>query len=242
MTRPIRILLAEDDTAARTLLNDFFAPLEDMAVCAAARDGYEALELLERERPDVVLLDLIMPGLDGLGVLQQLRAHPVVPRPKVIVLSRVASSHVVSYAFSLGADYYLIKPVHLATLPGLIRVLYQDPLEQAAAALLADMGGGGLGAEAAAIAAAALAGARGKHMLLKQAYLPAMRRGRTSYACVEKNIREMVRRIHSAAPPEYCALMGGRPEKRPSNDCFLRRLADRAAQLQKPFPVPLRFP
>ena len=48
MTRPIRILLAEDDTAARTLLNDFFAPLEDMAVCAAARDGYEALELLER--------------------------------------------------------------------------------------------------------------------------------------------------------------------------------------------------
>ena len=200
MTRPIRILLAEDDTAARTLLNDFFAPLEDMAVCAAARDGYEALELLERERPDVVLLDLIMPGLDGLGVLQQLRAHPVVPRPKVIVLSRVASSHVVSYAFSLGADYYLIKPVHLATLPGLIRVLYQDPLEQAAAALLADMGGGGLGAEAAAIAAAALAGARGKHMLLKQAYLPAMRRGRTSYACVEKNIREMVRRIHSAAP------------------------------------------
>ena len=52
----------------------------------------------------------------------------------------------------------------------------------------------------------------------------------------------MVRRIHSAAPPEYCALMGGRPEKRPSNDCFLRRLADRAAQLQKPFPVPPRFP
>lgn len=118
MTRPIRILLAEDDTAARTLLNDFFAPLEDMAVCAAARDGYEALELLERERPDVVLLDLIMPGLDGLGVLQQLRAHPVVPRPKVIVLSRVASSHVVSYAFSLGADYYLIKPVHLRRCPG----------------------------------------------------------------------------------------------------------------------------
>ncbi len=222
----VRVLLVEDDPSARMVLEALFQQWEGLTLCGAARDGIEGLELLEREEPDVVILDLIMPGLDGVGFLCALQEAELPRRPAVLVTSRVGSPNMIEYALSLGADYYLMKPLNFQALPGLLRALHLRPLVRRAAECLAEMGGSGLGLEAAAAAAAALARDREGTMLLKQAYAGFIAQRRSSYQCVEKNIRDMVRQMAAQDRPAYRALMAG-VEGRPSNSVFLRRLAER---------------
>lgn len=71
-----------------------------------AKDGNEALQKIEQEKPDVVLLDIIMPGLDGLGVLKSLRFK----QAKVIIISAVGQEKMISQAKELGASDFIIKP------------------------------------------------------------------------------------------------------------------------------------
>lgn len=217
----IRVLAAEDDPAARQLLTATFSGLSGLALCGMARDGLECLELVDRLRPDALLLDLVMPGLDGLEVLRVLSRRTV--RPVVVVTSQVSHQGVVRCAMDLGADYYLVKPVNFHILPRLLRFLCQGPLMQTALDLLEGMGASGMGVEAAARAAAVLC--QDPEALLKEAYAPTIIAQRASYASVEKNIRGMVDKLHANPTPGYVALMGGLPPQRPSNLVFLRRLA-----------------
>lgn len=220
MAGPIRVLVVEDDPAARALLCAVLEDLEGVALCGAAADGLEGLELVEKLRPDAVLLDLIMPGLDGLGFLQAL---PRKERPAVVVTSQAASPGLIHHVLSRGASYYLVKPLNLQVLPALLEGLCLQPLVQRAADLLEEMGAQGRGVPAAARAAAVLA--RDRDALLKQAYAPTIAAEQTNYAGVEKNIRSMVDKLHQAASPGYRALLGGLPDTRPSNLVFLRALA-----------------
>ena len=220
MLPPIRVLLVEDDPSARLLLSAALAAQPGLELCGQAADGLEGLELVERCRPDAVLLDLIMPGMDGLGFLRALDRRD---RPTVVVASQAGGREVIRCALSLGASYYLVKPVNVQALPDLLAGLCLGPLVRRGEALLADMGASGRGLPAAAQAAAVLA--REPGALLKQAYAPAIAAEGSSYAVVERNIRRMVGALHQAAPPGYLALMGGRPERRPSNLAFLRALA-----------------
>ena len=220
MAPPIRVLVVEDDPSARLLLAAALADMPGTELCGMAADGLEGLELVERCRPDAVLLDLIMPGLDGLGVLRALDRGN---RPAVVVASQAGGQEVVRCALRLGASYYLVKPLNFQSLAVLLDSLCLRPLVRRAEALLADMGASGRGLSAAARAAAVLARERGA--LLKQAYAPTVAAEGSSYAVVEKNIRHMVGKLHQAAPPGYLALLGGMPERRPSNLAFLRALA-----------------
>lgn len=229
MAADIRVLVAEDDPAARRLLSEALPRLPGLSLCGMAADGLECLSLVDRLRPDVVLTDLVMPGLDGLGVLRALGRRR--DGPVVVVISQIAQQGVVQCALSLGASYYLVKPVNYQTLPDLLRFLCAAPLERRAMELLQAMGAAGLGMEAAARAAVVLH--QRPDALLKEAYAPTIADQRTSYGSVEKNIRSMVDKLHAAAHPAYIALMGGRPAQRPSNLIFLRRLAgelDQASQ------------
>ena len=79
--------------------------------------------------------------------------------------------------------------------------------------------------------AGALAAGGAESLPLKAAYAAAMAAQHTSYACVEKNIRAMVGRLHRAGGAPYARLMGGLPSERPSNDAFLRRLAGRLPEM-----------
>jgi CheY-like chemotaxis protein len=81
-----------------------------------AADGLEALEAVLLAMPDVILLDLRMPGLDGLGVLEELRKQGLLPGPRVILLSVDADERAFVRAFALGAVEYLTKPVDEAVL------------------------------------------------------------------------------------------------------------------------------
>jgi DNA-binding response OmpR family regulator len=75
---------------------------------ALAGDGETALRRIEEERPDVVLLDVMMPVMDGWGVLQRL--HRMDPRPRILVLSAKSGSRDVVKAYEMGADEYVTKP------------------------------------------------------------------------------------------------------------------------------------
>lgn len=216
----LRVLVVEDDPGTRTLLAAALTRLPGVELCALAADGLEGLELAERLRPDVVLLDLIMPGLDGLGFLRALDRKR---GPVVVVTSQASNQALVRYALSLGASYYLVKPVNFQALPPLLEGLCLQPLVQRGTELLEAMGAQGRGVSAAARAAAVLA--RDDTALLKQAYAPTIAAEQTNYAGVEKNIRAMVDKLHRAASPGYQALLGGLPSVRPNNLTFLQALA-----------------
>ena len=133
----LRVLVVEDDPGTRTLLAAALTRLPGVELCAAAADGLEGLELLEQLRPDAVLLDLIMPGLDGLGFLRALDRSR---RPVVVVTSQASNQALIRYALSLGASYYLVKPLNFQTLPPLLEGLCLQPLVQRGVDLLEAMG------------------------------------------------------------------------------------------------------
>ena len=83
---------------------------KDIVVTGIAENGVEALKLIEEKKPDLVVLDIIMPMLDGLGVLERLNTMNLDPMPRIIVLSAVGQDKITQRAISLGADYYVVKP------------------------------------------------------------------------------------------------------------------------------------
>ncbi|HEU5264728.1 MAG TPA: response regulator, partial [Gaiellaceae bacterium] len=105
---PVSILIADDDGVSRKLLRRLLEQ-EGYAVRAAA-DGREALELFGEEAADVVLLDIVMPELDGISVLERLKATPGAEHVPVIMISAVDETKSVVRCIEIGADDYLPKP------------------------------------------------------------------------------------------------------------------------------------
>ncbi len=124
MQRPIRVLLADDNREFVEIVKEFIERQEDMSLVGVAYHGNEALELISREEPHVVLLDIIMPHLDGLGVLEKLQY--VSQRPKIIILTAFGQESMTQRAVNLGANYYILKPFDLETLGKRIRQLQDD--------------------------------------------------------------------------------------------------------------------
>ena len=79
-TRPIRVLVVDDSAFARKVIRESLTRSPELEVVGIARDGLEALEKIAELKPDVITLDLIMPNLDGLGVLRALEDLPEKPR------------------------------------------------------------------------------------------------------------------------------------------------------------------
>jgi DNA-binding NarL/FixJ family response regulator len=117
----IRIVIVEDQTIVRQGLRTLLALNRDMEVVAEASDGIEAIAVIEREKPDVVLLDLRMPRLDGVGALQQLRERGTM-RPTLILTTFDDDAHLFD-AVRAGARGWLLKDVSLERLTSAIRTL-----------------------------------------------------------------------------------------------------------------------
>lgn len=124
MQRPIRVLLADDNREFVEIVKEYIERQEDMSLVGVAYHGNEALELIAREEPQVVLLDIIMPHLDGLGVLEKLQNAPI--RPKIIILTAFGQEAMTQRAVNLGANYYILKPFDLDILGKRIRQLQDD--------------------------------------------------------------------------------------------------------------------
>lgn len=112
MSTRIRVLVCDDSAFARKVLRDVLTRDPDIEVVGAARDGLDALEKIASLRPDVVTLDLVMPNLDGLGLLEEL--PPDGPRV-VVVSSSSEDSELVVRALQAGAITAVHKPTSLAT-------------------------------------------------------------------------------------------------------------------------------
>jgi len=119
MSQITRILIVEDDRFNVRLLSEVCRSSGYAA--DVAMDGLEALAAIERDRPDLVLLDLMIPGLDGFGVLERLRAHPDTADLPVILVTAVQDREARARAIDLGADDWVGKPFKLVELQQRIR-------------------------------------------------------------------------------------------------------------------------
>lgn len=119
----ISVLIADDNKDFCNILKEYLSTQDDVDVVGVAKDGNEALDLVSKHNPDVLVLDIIMPHLDGLGVLEKLNTVNLEKFPKIIVLSAVGQDKITQRAINLGADYYVVKPFNFEVFMKRIRQL-----------------------------------------------------------------------------------------------------------------------
>ena len=122
MKEKIKIFVADDNYDFVSTLTTYLSKDEDLEIIGTAKDGIEAVEKIPVLKPDVVLLDIIMLNLDGIGVLEKLRERNE-PLPICIMLSAVGQDKVTARAISLGAQYYIVKPFEMDMLVRRIKEL-----------------------------------------------------------------------------------------------------------------------
>ncbi|MFZ5644078.1 MAG: sporulation transcription factor Spo0A [Bacillota bacterium] len=123
MRKAIKIVIADDNREFCELLKEFISQQEDLMLVGIANNGIEALEMIEKHSPDIIVLDIIMPHLDGIGVLEKLATGYIANRPRVIMLTAFGQETVTQRAVELGADYYILKPFDFSVLASRIRQL-----------------------------------------------------------------------------------------------------------------------
>lgn len=107
----LNVAIADDNEIMLDMLSDIIAGDEELQVVGTAKNGEEALKLVKEKEPDVILLDIIMPKLDGLGVLDRIRADASVKKqPHCLMISAIGNEKITEDAFLRGADYYIMKP------------------------------------------------------------------------------------------------------------------------------------
>lgn len=135
-TDPIRIMLVDDHAMVRNGLRLFLSSYDDLEVVAEAGDGQEALDLCLQVQPDVILMDIVMPGMDGPTATARIRQ--ALPHIQVIALTSFLEEDLVRDALRAGAISYLLKDVGADRLAEAVRAAYQGrgTLDSAAAQIL----------------------------------------------------------------------------------------------------------
>lgn len=116
---PIRVLLADDHALVRAGIGALLGNIEGVVVVAEADDGREALRLIAEHQPDVVLMDIAMPGLNGLEAVERISKE--FPGVRVLILSMYATEEYVLHALRAGAAGYLLKGARTAELELAVR-------------------------------------------------------------------------------------------------------------------------
>jgi DNA-binding response OmpR family regulator len=115
------VLLVEDEEQLRRVMKDLLQ--REGYTVAEARDGIQALDEVDRHAPDVIILDLNLPGLDGYGVLAQLRSRPATREIPVMVLTAKGDEDNEVRVFELGADDFVTKPFRARSLTARIEAV-----------------------------------------------------------------------------------------------------------------------
>jgi DNA-binding NarL/FixJ family response regulator len=119
----IRVVLADDQALVRAGFRALLEAQADVSVVGEAGDGAEALEVVRRERPDVVLMDIRMPGRDGLAATRDIAADPTLSAVKVIILTTFELDEYVFSALRDGAAGFLVKDTEPTDLVRAVRVV-----------------------------------------------------------------------------------------------------------------------
>jgi DNA-binding NarL/FixJ family response regulator len=114
----LRVIVADDDPLARRLVRDALQ-IAGVIVIADASDGREAVELTRHYRPDVVLMDVVMPGMDGIEATRRIREH--VPETKVVMLTRSDDDELGLLGLRAGASGHLTKGISVDAIPRAVR-------------------------------------------------------------------------------------------------------------------------
>lgn len=117
----IKVCLVDDNKELVSMLESYVAAQDDMEVIGTAYNGQECLNLLTDKQPDVLVLDIIMPHLDGLAVLEKMRHIERLKQPSVIMLTALGQEDVTKKAVDLGASYFILKPFDMENLTSHIR-------------------------------------------------------------------------------------------------------------------------
>lgn len=121
MSTTIRILLADDNIDFSILLDEYLSQIEDFEVVGIAHNGLEAVDKIEELKPDIVLLDIMMPRLGGLGVLAKINSLNMQNKPQFIILTALNQDKATQIMLELGADFFILKPFDLDELVATIK-------------------------------------------------------------------------------------------------------------------------
>ena len=124
MEKRSKVILADASEEFRSLLQEAIEKTGDFTVVGSIGDGMEALHLIEQQQPDLVLMDVVLPQLDGLALMKKL---PKQNRPKVIVITAFCNDRTVAEAMEQGACYFLTKPCETASLLERMRAAVDRP-------------------------------------------------------------------------------------------------------------------
>ena len=107
----LNVAIADDNERMVDLLSTLVKGDKELELVGQAADGQEIYKIIKEKEPDVVLLDIIMPKMDGITVMEKLNEDPSVrKRPAFIIISAVGQERIIEDAFRLGACYYIMKP------------------------------------------------------------------------------------------------------------------------------------
>jgi len=129
MIAKTKVVIIDDNHQIREILSSMINMENDMQVAGTAGDGRKGLDLIQTVRPDVVLLDMVMPKMDGLSVLENLYSTEQEYKPAVICLSAVGHEDIIRRAIELGAKYYMVKPFDYEAIISRIRELSASAVE-----------------------------------------------------------------------------------------------------------------
>jgi two-component system, response regulator, stage 0 sporulation protein A len=111
MAEKVKVLLVDDNKQLLMSLKDYFAKQTDVEVCGIAENGQKAIEFLKSSRADVMILDMIMPEMDGMAVLDWLANSEIEHIPDVIVATALGHEDIVRRASEMGVKYFMMKPI-----------------------------------------------------------------------------------------------------------------------------------
>ena len=123
----IKICLVDDNRELVQMMEAYFDEQPDIEIIGIAYNGQTCLELLDEVYPDVLILDIIMPHIDGLAVLSKLRRQDRITYPNVIMLTAFGQEEVMKKAADMGASYFILKPFDLDNLAEQIRQIQGKP-------------------------------------------------------------------------------------------------------------------
>ncbi len=121
----MRVLIVDDSAMVRKALSRYTAKL-DLEIVGMASNGFDAIEMVRKEKPDIVTLDITMPEMDGLVCLEQIMDDA--PDTKVLIISALSDKFTAVKAVEMGASYYLIKPIEEEELTEAFEIITSDEL------------------------------------------------------------------------------------------------------------------
>lgn len=121
----LNVVIVDDNEKFRNLLGEIVSNDKDLHLLGTAANGEDACKMIKEKSPDIVLLDIIMPKLDGLGVLERIQNEKeMIKKPAFIMMSAIGNQEIIDSAFELGASYYIIKPFDTQMILDRVKSLY----------------------------------------------------------------------------------------------------------------------